>query len=151
MVEWSNWQDISWIQGNKEIYEWPSVCRIRLVNLEGLAVEIRRWLGVDVDGILVIGESGNVAKRIEKFNSACEGKKAAHSEAERLFQVKFKTVSGIEVFSMSKLQFSCIKLKGKTQAKAHEERLLKIYFKNFGGLPPLNRKMPDKYIAWSNV
>lgn len=151
MAEWSKWQDIWWIDDFADLYKWPGVYKIRLIDYQGQPVRIGRLLGVDTDGLLAIGESVNVARRIREFYRAYEGQSFRHYVAERMFLIRFKTAFGKKIFKDCKIQFTCMRLKDKAEVKKYEERFLKSYFKTFGELPPLNSDMPDKNVDWRNI
>ena len=152
MSEWTNWIDILSVEELKELYRWAGVYKIRLVNSGGHPVEIARFLDKDRDGILAIGEAGDVARRVGQFYRAYEGHSFKHSEAERLFLIRNRTKFGRGIYNDCKIQFMARKLADKAEAEKEEERLLKIYFAKCGELPPLNSRMPDKTdFLWSNL
>ena len=144
MSEWSNWVNILSIQELKEPYRWAGVYEIRLVDSGGHPVEIARFLDKDKDGILAIGEAGEVGRRIGQFYKAYEGHSFKHSEAERLFLIRNRTKFERGIYNNCKIQFTARKLADKAEAVKEEEGLLKSYFAKYGELPPLNSRMPDK-------
>jgi hypothetical protein len=99
----------------------------------------------------VIGESGNIARRIREFYRASSGEALAHSEGETLFLIIFVTSFQKSVYKGSEIQFRCMRLNDKAEAEKYEESLLKTYFKRFGELPPLNSEMPNQYIDWRKI
>ena len=147
MADWTNWIDLDWIDNNSILYQWPGVYQIRLTNKQGHPFHIPRFLSIDIDGLLVTGESVNVAARLKEFLKASEGKSYAHSTAERLYLIRYICKLDNSSYKGYKFQYRCKRMKDKTEAEAHEEELLKGYFKQYGELPPLNSEMPDKYIS----
>jgi predicted GIY-YIG superfamily endonuclease len=155
MSNWSKWKDISSIDNLAgQLSKIPGVYKMRLSNSAGRAHPIGRLLDADKKGVLAIGESVNLARRIKEFHRAYIGDRfMRHSVGDRLFLVlmcqysRFKTAYQNNV----KIQFAVMKLNNKTEAETKEERLLKGYFKKFGELPPLNSLMPDKYISWDEI
>lgn len=148
MSNWSKWQDISSIKDlARELSKALGVYKIRLSDSAGRPIPIGRLLGIDKKGVLAIGESVNLGRRIKEFHNAYTARKfGRHSVGDRLFLVlmcqysRFKT----NYQNNSWLQFRVMKLSSKADTQAEEERLLKNYFKAHGELPPLNNNMPDK-------
>jgi hypothetical protein len=103
-------------------------------------------LGSDKEGLLAIGESMNLARRIMEFHHAYTGKSfLRHSVGDRLFLVRICQHTSLRInFGNYKLQVAVIKLENKSETQREEENFLKVYFKEYGELPPLNSSMPDK-------
>jgi hypothetical protein len=154
MSNWSKWQDISAAQNLAvQLAKVPGVYRIRLSDCAGRPITIGRLLSTDKNGLLAIGESANLARRIKEFYQAYTAEKFGHhSVGDRLFLVlmcqysRFKT----NYRNNSGLQLQVMKLNSKADAQAEEEKLLKIYFKAHGELPPLNNSMPDRN-SWNEI
>ncbi len=144
MSKWSNWIDILSVKGTKEPYRWAGVYKIRLVDSGEHPVGIARFLDKDRDGIVAIGESVEVARRLGEFYRRYEGHSSSHPGAERLFLIRNRTKFGKGVYNDCKIQFSARKLSNKAEAQEEEARLLASYFKKCGELPPLNSIMPNK-------
>lgn len=151
MADWSEWKDLYLIDVHWTPYQWPGVYEIRLADQKGQPIGLSRFLDVDVEGLLVIGESANVATRLRDYYRASKGGASAHSEAERMYLIGLKTSFQKSVYKGSKVQFRWMRLKDKAEAETYEERLLKTYFKRFGELPPLNSEMPRKHIDWRDI
>ena len=151
MEEWSNWKEIWRIDDIAVLFKCPGVYKIRLTNEPDNATKIPRFLGVDEEGLLAIGESRNLSRRIRQFYRAYSGQSFAHSVAERLFTLLSKIINSNSTLKNSRIEFSCMKLKDKAEAQIYEERLLKTYFKKFGELPPLNSSLPDKKVDWHDI
>jgi hypothetical protein len=71
MASWGNWQEISSIKNlTGGLSRVPGVYKIRLSDSAGRPVPVGRLLGVDRKGVLAIGESVNLARRIKEFYRA---------------------------------------------------------------------------------
>jgi hypothetical protein len=154
MANWSKWQDISSAKNLAlQLAKVPGVYRIRLSNSSGRPIPIGRLLRIDKNGLLAIGESANLARRIKEFYQAYTAEKFGHhSVGDRLFLVLMCQYSRFKTNHQnnSGLQLQVMKLSSKADAQAEEEKLLKIYFKVHGELPPLNNSMPDKN-SWHEI
>lgn len=154
MPEWSEWRDISSIKDfSEEVGKSSGVYEIRLSNSAGHPNTIGRLLGNDEDGLLAIGESVDLARRIKDFYHAySKGKFGRHSVGDRFFLVLVCQYSsfGATHQNNSKLQFRVMKLGSKDEAQKEEEKLLKNYFRKHGELPSLNSDMPDKH-GWGEI
>lgn len=146
MSNWSEWIGIEQNASHKHC----GVYKIRLANSKGIPFKIPRFLDKDKDGILQIGSSKNIEERIKYFRGAMKGKRYPHAEGQRLRLVK-EYPSFITKYRDYKIEYFFIKLRSKSQAQKEEERLLKCYFKNYGEVPPLNNKLPNKDITWENL
>jgi predicted GIY-YIG superfamily endonuclease len=146
MTEWIGWTDIE----EKPNYNCCGVFKVRAVNSEGFPVEVPRCLQKDKDGIIYIGHSENVRRRITFFLGAIEGKEYTSPEGRKLF-----TINRYTDFRKSrnhfKLQYSFKRLPNKKETKQEWERLLKLYFKRYGEVPPVNNNLPHKYISWEDL
>jgi hypothetical protein len=148
---WSHWVDTLSIKKSKNQYTWPGVYKIRLADADGHPIEIGRLLCKDKEGTLAIGESKNIATRINQFNRAQLKGKLVHSEGITLFLIRMLTKFSRGLCNDCRIQFSAKKLKGKKEAEREEEKMLKTYFIEYGELPPLNRNMPDFRVTWLSL
>ena len=146
MSKWNKWMDIE----KNPNYNGCGVYKIRLINPKGFPVEIPRFLDKDKDGILMIGHSEDIERRIKYFRGAMEGKEYAHAEGQRMYLIK-KYTNFMESHNNFKIQYSFKKLPSKNEAQKEEERSLKCYFKRYGEVPPLNNNLPDKDIDWESL
>lgn len=147
MSRWNEWVDIV----KNASYKSDGVYKIRLADLKGYPIGIPRFLDKDKDGIIQIGNSKDIEKRIKCFRSAMEGKGCAHAEGKRLNLIK-KYTNFMSRYNNCKIQYSFKKLRDKIEAKKEEERLLKCYFVRHGEVPPLNNSLPKKYnIDWESL
>ena len=145
ICKWSEWLDID---NFTEIGSLPGVYRIRLVDLaDNSPVTIQRLFCKDEEGMLVIGETINLRRRIREFHKVIKEKTGflRHSAGDRLFlNLIFRRASSQTLLDNKGFQVSFVKAQDKVGAQRLEELLLKIYFIQFGELPPLNSSMPDK-------
>ena len=146
MSRWNEWVDIE----ENASYKSNGVYKIRLADLKGCTIEIPRFLDNDKDGILQIGRSKDIKRRIRSFRGAMEGKEYANVEGKRLNLVK-KYTNFIGRYKNFKIQYSFEKLQDEIEVRKEEERLLKCYFKRHGEVPPLNNNLPKKYINWGSL
>lgn len=104
---------------------------------------IDRLLGQDKQGILAIGKSNDLKKRLKQFYKGfTEGK--SHSEGKTLHLImKNNPKWGEEI--IDKLEFTYTVTKTEEEAIKLEEKEIKTYFKKFGEVPPLNSAIPGKY------
>jgi len=145
ICKWSEWLDID---NFAEICSFPGVYRIRLIDsADNSPVPVQRLLYKDEEGVLVIGESGDLRHRIKQFHKVIKENTGflRHSAGDRLFlDLIFRHTSSQTFFDNRGFQVSFTKAQDKVGAQRLEELLLKVYFIQFGELPPLNNSMPDK-------
>ncbi|MEO0090556.1 MAG: hypothetical protein ABIK40_03710 [candidate division WOR-3 bacterium] len=140
--KWSQWKDLE-----KEpcSYEKSAIYKIRLSNHKGKPIAIPRFLKKDKNGILMIGRTKNLKRRLNNFRRAVEKNISPHSEGKKFHLIKstrnFKTQYG----SNWRLEYSFKRL-CKNQIKKEEEKTLKNYFKEYGELPVLNSILPKRKI-----
>jgi hypothetical protein len=109
--------------------------------------EIGRLLRVDKAGILQIGVSKQLGKRLLAFFNSYLNGAHSHSEGERLCLLRLYTQFE-HVYVESSLQYNTKWTPYIEQVRVEEERLLKSYFKRFGELPPLNNNMGNQRVRW---
>ncbi len=100
---------------------------------------ICRLLGTDKEGILDIGESIDLRKRITIFRSCIKGsRKQGHAAG-----VRFRDRELLNSFAEETLLVRWKKTGGKDKrkAQAEEARLLQKYRNDFGENPPLNERI----------
>ena len=146
MSRWNEWVDLE----KNASYKSCGVYKIRLADSKDYPIEIPRFLDKDKDGILQIGRSIDIERRIKCFRSAMEGKGCAHAEGQRLNLIK-KYTNFIGRYNDCKIQYSFKELRNESETKKEEERLLKCYFKSYGEVPPLNNNLPRKDIDWESL
>ncbi|HUO04523.1 MAG TPA: hypothetical protein VMU16_04930 [Candidatus Binataceae bacterium] len=119
------------INGNSK--ERAGVYRIRAFSGDGIPIRISRCQGVDHDGILHIGESVSIRRRLREFlYSASTGKLAAGTGT------KFHRYGFHEQFAMSSLYFDFVETNDKGQAEKLEFDLHEEYRRKFHDKPPLD-------------
>lgn len=115
--------------------KFPEKSGVYIINLYKInrPLKIGRLLGIDKNGILMIGESKHLRKRLNQFLLAKQNGKTKHSEGRRFhrYNLTEKLPSGW------KLKVGCRPCKNH---KKEERRLLTEYRETFGELPPLNYK-----------
>jgi hypothetical protein len=126
-------------------YKGFGVYRIRLVNSKGSEIEIPRFLDKDKDGILLIGRSKDLERRIKCFRGAMKGRGCAHSEGQRLGLIIKSTNFKRNYRYKIQYQYSFRRLQDETHIQKAEEQLLKGYFRKYGEAPPLNNNLPNKH------
>ena len=147
MSRWNEWVDLE----KNASYKGCGVYKIRLADSKDCPIEISRFLVKDKDGILQIGRSKNIEKRIKLFHGAMEGKNRAHAEGKRLYLIK-KYTDFMTRYNNYKIQYSIKELQDENEVRKEEERLLKCYFKKYGEVPPLNNNLPKRYnIDWGSL
>ena len=147
MSRWNEWVDLE----KNASYKGCGVYKIRLADSKDRPIEIPRFLDKDKDGILQIGRSKDIEKRIKRFRGAMEEKEYHHAEGKRLNLIK-KYTNFIGRYNNCKIQYSFKKLQNESEARTEEERLIKCYFKRHGEVPPLNNNLPKRYnIDWGSL
>ena len=136
MSAWSEWKNVQYIQQFAGSYRWPGVYRLRTIGSDNNSspFPIGRLFGIDKCGLLSIGESVNVARRIKEFNDACVGKVGKHPAGEKRFLFQILNAPRKDFT----IQFSARRTKDKTEARKQQGILQLRYFRKHGELPPLN-------------
>lgn len=116
MSRWNEWIDLE----KNASYKGCGVYKIRLTHSKDYPIEISRFLDKDKDGIIQIGNSKDIEKRIKCFRSAMEGKGCAHAGGQRLNLIK-KYTNFIVRYNDCKIQYSFKKLRSKIEARKEEE------------------------------
>lgn len=152
LEDWRDWNHLRSIDDLKFLCRWPGVYAIRLIDAPSeKPIPIGRFLGVNETGILQIGVSNDLGRRLHNFFYSYLEDRRTHSGGRRLFLVRFMTRFEEELYPESSLQFSVKRIPDAEQAKHEEERLLKSYFRRFGELPPLNTRMEKQRIPWTEI
>ena len=136
-VKWTSWQKFGTPAGTNG----PGVYKIRLLA-RGKPQTIPRFLGQDPSGLLSIGVSGNLERRLRDFLRGLD-KGRGHSEANLLNLLRTHASLERKVGPYS-FQYS-YKSYNHKKALALESMLIKQYVKRFGEVPPLNSAIPDRY------
>ena len=150
--EWFSWRTFYDADSLKTLGLVPEVYAIRLLDTSTKKpLRIGRFLGRDEQGILQIGVSKRLGKRLLDFFHSCYEGAHTHSEGARLCLVRLLTQFEEHIYPEASLQYNMIWTSDIEDAKRDEERLLKIYFKRFGELPPLNNNISNQRIRWAEA
>jgi hypothetical protein len=139
-INWSGWTD--W--ANLVSLESASFPENPGTYAVSIGRPIQRLLGIDNNGLLDVGESGNLRERIDKFRGAIGGDRNTAHSAGRRFSMFLNPH-----FPLSSLKIRWITHATKDEAKLLESQLLTFYLRCHGELPPLNTKFNWKYIRES--
>ena len=140
MPDWSRWSDLT----ARCPQNGPAVYEIR-VCASGIPLRVGRFLRTDMRGILCIGMTTNVRRRIRDFIKGLS-RGLGHSEANLLHRLEQATALGRLIWRRS-YEYRFIAVDSKTEACRLEERLIKRYVKRFGEVPPLNSVIPNRYLS----
>ena len=112
----------------------PATPGVYQIRCRGKAIP--RMLGVDEEGILTIGESVSIQRRLGLFLYSAEGKKGGHAAGWRFNFLQLVNKG----FPIDSLEFRWAHAPDKKAAYSMEGCLLADYLGRFGELPPLNYK-----------
>jgi hypothetical protein len=150
--EWRGWDHLGYIDDSKFLYRWPGVYAIRLIDAPSeKPIPIGRFLGIDENGILLIGVSNDLGRRLHDFYYSYLEDRRTHSEGRRLHLVRMLSQFEEEIYPEASMQFRVKHIPDEEQAKHEEERLLKSYFMRFGELPPLNTLVGKRRVQWTET
>jgi hypothetical protein len=150
--KWHDWSTFSEADDLRLLGWVPGVYAIRLLYTSNeRPVSIGRFLGFDRDGILQIGTSKHLGKRLLDFFNSYYNGQHSHSEGERLCLVRLLTKFETHIYPEACLQYNMKWAPDIEHAQKEEERLLKSYFKQFGELPPLNSNIGNQCIRWTEM
>ena len=129
---WTDWYSVSEANEENYIEAKPGAYVIR-----GKNQKINRLFGVDPLGILDIGQSTNLKRRLKQFLNSAKYGKSGHMAGWRYHTLKMKSVAPLKLLEVCwAYNSACEEL---------ECRLMERYIKAFNELPPLNYKY-----NWSN-
>ena len=142
-VGWSHWIRLFDADGSRRLLsaipKTAGVYRIRVIDIGGQPIAIRRLRYDDPQGVLDIGESGAVASgglncRIETFQKAVLwGDKFSHAAGIKFHDYDYKSMFALETVCVDWISKS-----SKAQAKAFEKALLHAHRRRTLDHPPLN-------------
>ena len=118
-----------------------AIYAVRLLN-QGRVVRIRRFLGIDSEGILTIGMTKNLEQRRRQFISGYT-RGRGHSAANLLFpflRSRFRSK-----FQSSAFQLAFQPIRSLAAARERETSLTHQYWKRFGEAPPLTSALAARY------
>lgn len=131
--KWSSDYPLFDTKHHLEVSGMPGVYRIRAFTEQGKPLPIPRLGGVDSLGILHIGKSKNLGRRIRMFRQAAEGLKASHHAGLEFFKWKFE-----QIIPHDKLRFDYFETSTEPEALKLERLLHEEYRKEFFDRPPLD-------------
>lgn len=129
---WDGWEP-EWLKLTEHHKSAPAVPGAYIICADR---PIARAVGTDENGILTVGESANLRRRLSDF-VRCAGREGAtgHMAGWRFARSPFGTV-----FPLESLWVSWYPTIDKTAAYAKEGELLALYLAEHFELPPLNYK-----------
>ncbi len=146
---WSAWQDIS--QAKVKYMDHPGVYQVRLVDEDGNPVQIPRFTGTDEEGLIYIGSSVDLGRRLREFESTAEKLKGYHSGAATylLARVNFKYRQHPYLNFKLECRVKHSPRADKSVLRKQEAILLADYFYKYNELPPSNGNVPKKWEDFS--
>jgi hypothetical protein len=106
-------------------------------------VRIRRFLGIDAEGILTIGMTTHLDQRRRQFISG-HSNGHGHSAANLLFPLR-KERRHKHFLQPATFQIAFEPVSNREEARAREAMLTCEYWKRYGEAPPLTSAMGDRY------
>ena len=127
-------------------FNWGMSDQVRLRLGYGDVATIPRFLSVDDQGLLCIGESGSMEARRRQFVRGME-RPGGHSEANLLHHLLQHTRFA-KNFPNHRLELRYRREPTKADAKTAEAKLIKQYVRKHGEVPPLNTALPNRHDGW---
>ncbi|MFD1314236.1 GIY-YIG nuclease family protein [Namhaeicola litoreus] len=117
----------------KELECRPGVYRIYWIK-NGKRQPIKRFMGSDKTGLIYIGESINIRKRLNEFRNAAFGKsQESHVGGKKIFRLDI-----LKSHIQKKDLFFEFEYTEPNEHRDRENQLLEHYKQKFGEVPPLN-------------
>jgi hypothetical protein len=132
-VKWSRPYPLFNSTEHLEVSGKPGVYRIRALTHNSESLSIYRLGGIDPEGILHIGKSINLGRRIRTFRQAAEGLKASHHAGLEFFHWGFE-----KVIPRERLHFDHFETRSEQEALKLEHLLHEEYRKRYLDRPPLD-------------
>jgi hypothetical protein len=123
----------------------PAVYQFRLAK-NGKAVPIQRMLGIDREGVILIGATSSMDERHEQHNRARQSGDGS-SPMSLLYYFENHTKLRRR-FPGSCYEYRFAKLTGEEEAKMIESKLIKAYAREYADRPLLNCEFPDRHCGW---
>lgn len=144
MMNWTDWLAFE----TRPNHFGAAVYRLRLV-VGNKPVPIPRLLGVDHDGLLVVGQTSNMNQR--HIQSLSARKSANGSSTMNLLYYWERFTELPRRFPGFGYEYQFVPVESVDVAKAHEAQLIKQYVCRFADRPPLNSVLPDRYAGWQEA
>jgi len=128
---WEGWEP-EWLKLKEHYGKAPAVPGVYIICADRA---INRAVGIDEQGILTVGESSNLKRRLSAFVRSAEDEKAGHMAGWRYSYYSFK-----KAFPLDSLWVSWCPTVDKASAYAKEGEMLGLYLAEHYELPPLNYK-----------
>ena len=142
---WTDWFNID----GKCNYQGSAVYKVRLIGINGNGCQLERLLKADQEGIMCIGNTGNMEQRRKKCQSGLKGAKEAKGHSEMTLAYYLGVYTNFpNRFKDTNFQYSFCECSDVNERKKEEEKLIKSYFKEFGEVPPLNSAIPKRHEGW---
>lgn len=132
-LKWSLAYPLFGTKHHLEISGKPGVYRIRAFAPDDNPLPIPRANGVDPAGILHIGKSNDLGRRLRFFRQAAEGKKASHHAGREYARWHFE-----KLVPREQLRFDYLLVNDGTESLALERRLHEEYRFVYLDRPPLD-------------
>lgn len=132
-LKWSPTHPLFNTKRHLEVSGKPGVYRIRGFTEHGQPLPICRLGAVDPLGILHIGKSNDLGKRIRIFRQAAEGLKASHHAGREFFEWHFE-----KRIPRDRLRFDYCEASSEEEALKLERLLHEEYRRKFLDRPPLD-------------
>ena len=132
VANWEGWEP-EWLKLTEHFQNAPSLPGVYIICT---CKSIQRAVGTDEYGVLTIGESDNLRRRLRAFmRCASNSGKAGHMAGWRFNYFSFE-----KVFPLETLWISWFPTTNKAAAYAKEGEMLALYLAEHFELPPLNYK-----------
>ena len=134
MARWGKWQAIEGIYHNMDLLDKKGLYQIRMVDMGNKPLPIPRIGGIDPDGIIYIGKTKRLRRRIEAFLGG------RHSGGGMYFRV-YRRLKRREPYREHSLQFR-VMAGTDNNITTREREMLQRYLRRFCELPPFNSTVP---------
>jgi excinuclease UvrABC nuclease subunit len=116
----------------------PGVYKLIAFDKKGNIIPINRFIGTDQNGILYIGKSKNLLKRMTKLRRGIINpeEEKGHIAIRRIKSIK----NILNYIDITSLRISIDYIEFPESAKEFEKTLLNKYTEEFGERPPLNKQ-----------
>lgn len=129
----NNWNELTDLQ-IKNIPSKPGAYKIRICKSKCKPIKINRFIGVDKDGIIDIGQSKDLRNRLRTFKKCVE----THDYGGHMAGWRFNYLKLSQKLKFPILEFTYKKCNSKKQAYEQEHKWMKEYVHEHKELPPLN-------------